>query len=85
MKAEAAKTANNRDIYNDGVVAGADSVSSEYDAREDNRATMRGGRTEEKSKPSVGEPIREENMGAQSSRQSQSGSWSGDMEVDDDF
>ena len=85
MKAEAAKTENNRAIYNDGVVVGAEAVSSEYDARDDNRAAMRGGRTEEKAKPSVGQPIREGNMGAQSSRQSQSGSWSGDMEVDDDF
>jgi hypothetical protein len=83
MKVEAAKTENNRAIYNDGVVAGAEAVSSEYDAREDNRATMRGGRAEEK--PSAWQPNLEENMGSQSTRQSQSGSWSGDMEVDDDF
>lgn len=78
MKAEANKTLNNRAIYNAGAASGANQVASEYDSRADDRASMKRdqGQQEEES-------VTEGS--SDSSGNSQSGSWVGDVEVDDDF
>ncbi len=78
MKAEANKTLNNRAIYNAGVASGANQVASEYDSRAEDRASMKRdqGQQEEESVTEYG---------SNSSGNSQSGSWVGDFEVDDDF
>lgn len=78
MKAEANKTLNNRAIYNAGAASGANQVASEYDSRADDRASMKRdqGQQEEES-------VTED--GSYSSGNGQSGSWVGDVEVDDDF
>jgi hypothetical protein len=78
MRAEAAKTANNQQIFNAGAAAGANQVAAEYDSRERPRLAP---------KDKEGEQV---NTGsrqtkARASGQGQSGSWSGDLDVDDDF
>lgn len=78
MKAEANKTLNNKAIYDAGVKVGAEQVSSEYDRRsEDKDITMRDQQKEDENPKtkSTSNP----------SSESQSGSWGGDFEVDDDF
>ena len=78
MRAEAAKTANNQEIFNAGAVAGANQVAAEYDSRERPRSASNarsGGQGVEGSKETK----------VSGTGQGQSGSWSGDVEVDDDF
>ena len=78
MKAEADKTLNNKAIFDAGVASGSNQVATEYDNRADDRASI--GRAESQQSK---ESITEDNSG--SSGESQSGSWAGDIEVDDDF
>jgi membrane-associated HD superfamily phosphohydrolase len=78
MKAEADKTLNNKAIFDAGVASGSNQVATEYDSRADDRASI--GRAESQQSK---ESIPEDNSG--SSGESQSGSWAGDIEVDDDF
>jgi len=78
MKAEADKTLNNKAIFDAGVASGSNLVATEYDNRADDRASI--GRAESQQSK---ESITEDNSG--SSGESQSGSWAGDIEVDDDF
>lgn len=78
MRAEAAKTANNQEIFNAGAAAGGNQVAAEYDRREKPRSA---------SNATAG---RQGNEGSKETKasatgQGQSGSWSGDVEVDDDF
>lgn len=78
MRAEAAKTANNQEIFNAGAAAGANQVAAEYDSRERPRSASNarsGGQGDEGSKEAK----------VSGTGQGQSGSWSGDVEVDDDF
>jgi len=78
MKAEAAKTLNNKKIFNAGVASGSEKVAAEYDDRASDRATMRNNQSEEAQTPAA-------NVDSDSSGESQSGSWAGDTDVDDDF
>ena len=78
MKAEADKTLNNKAIFDAGVASGSNQVATEYDNRADDRASI--GRAESQQSK---ESITEDNSG--SLGESQSGSWAGDIEVDDDF
>jgi hypothetical protein len=78
MRAEAAKTANNQEIFNAGAAAGANQVAAEYDSRERPRSASNarsGGQGDEATKEAK----------VSGTGQGQSGSWSGDVEVDDDF
>ena len=78
MRAEAAKTANNQEIFNAGAAAGANQVAAEYDSRERPRSASNarsGVQGDEGSKEAK----------VSGTGQGQSGSWSGDVEVDDDF
>jgi hypothetical protein len=78
MRAEAAKTANNQEIFNAGAAAGANQVAAEYDSRERPRSASNaraGGQGDEGPKEAK----------VSGTGQGQSGSWSGDVEVDDDF
>ncbi len=78
MKAEANKTLNNKAIFNTGAASGAKQVDSEYDNRASDRAAMARGQSQQSEESAI------ENS-SDSSGDSQSGSWVGDMEVDDDF
>jgi hypothetical protein len=80
MKAEAAKTENNAEIYNDGVVSGSQSVDQEYDKRESDRAAIRQAKSGNDQEPAVGASSAE-----QVKSDGDSGTWAGDFEVDDDF
>jgi hypothetical protein len=80
MKAEAAKTENNAEIYNDGVVSGSQSVDQEYDKRESDRAAIRQAKSGNDQEPAVGGSSAE-----QVKSDGDSGTWAGDFEVDDDF
>mgnify|MGYP001574419617 FL=1 len=78
MKAEANKTLNNKAIFDAGAASGAKQVDAEYDSRASDRAAMGRGQSQQTEAP-------EANDSSDSSGDSQSGSWAGDMEVDDDF
>ena len=78
MKAEANKTLNNKAIFDAGVRSGANQVATEYDSRADNRASMKRDQSQQ------GESSETEGS-SDLSGMSQSGSWAGDYEVDDDF
>ena len=78
MKAEAAKTLNNKAFYDAGVASGAQQVDAEYNNRASDRAAMARGQSQRSESPST-------DSGSSSAGDSQSGSWAGDMEVDDDF
>lgn len=78
MKAEANKTLNNRALYKAGEASGANQVASEYDNRTDDRASMK------RDQGQQGEESGTEDS-SDSSGTGQSGSWVGDVEVDDDF
>jgi len=80
MKAEASKTENNAEIYNDGVVSGSQSVDQEYDKRESDRAAIRQAKSGNDQEPAVGASSAE-----QVKSDGDSGTWAGDFEVDDDF
>lgn len=78
MKAEANKTLNNKAIFDAGVRSGANQVATEYDSRADNRVSMKRDQSQQ------GESSETEGS-SDLSGMSQSGSWAGDYEVDDDF
>jgi hypothetical protein len=78
MKAEANKTLNNKAIYDAGAASGAKQVDAEYDSRASDRAAMGRGQSQQTEAPAADDS-------SDSSGDSQSGSWAGDMEVDDDF
>lgn len=78
MKAQAAKTLNNKAIYDAGVASGAQQVDAEYNNRASDRAAMARGQSQRSESPST-------ESSSSSAGDSQSGSWAGDMEVDDDF
>jgi hypothetical protein len=79
MKDEAAKTLNSAAQYRAGMAAGSASVASEYDARASQRAAKENNQptSNQNSAPAQSTPA--------NSGDSQSGSWAGDYEVDDDF
>jgi hypothetical protein len=78
MKAEADKTLNNKAIFNAGMAAGSNQVATEYDSRADDRASLGREQPQQSKEPVIGD-------NSDSSAESQSGSWAGDIEVDDDF
>ena len=78
MKAEANKTLNNKAIYDAGAASGAKQVDAEYDSRASDRNAMGRGQSQQTEAPAADDS-------SNSSDDSQSGSWAGDMEVDDDF
>jgi hypothetical protein len=78
MKAQAAKTLNNKAIYDAGVASGAQQVDAEYNNRASDRAAMARGQSQRSESPST-------ESSSSSAGDSQSGSWAGDMEVEDDF
>ena len=80
MKLEAAKTENNTEIYNNGVVSGSQSVDQEYDKRESDRAAIREAKSVNDQEPLIGASTTE-----QDKSDGDSGTWAGDYEVDDDF
>jgi hypothetical protein len=78
MKAEADKTLNNKAIFDAGMAAGSNQVATEYDSRADDRASLGREQPQQSKEPVIGD-------NSDSSAESQSGSWAGDIEVDDDF
>jgi len=80
MKAEAATTENNTEIYNAGVVSGSQSVDQEYGERESDRAAIRRAKSDNDQEPEIDAPSAE-----QEKSDGDSGTWAGDYEVDDDF
>ena len=80
MKAEAAKTLNSATHYRAGEAAGESAVASEYDARASERTAMGNNQPSSNKKASTAQ-----NTPSESGGESESGSWAGDYEVDDDF
>jgi len=80
MKAEAAKTLNSATHYRAGEAAGKSAVASEYDARASERTAMGNNQPSSNKKASTAQ-----NTPSESGGESESGSWAGDYEVDDDF